>query len=105
MYTIPKALPSLFSPSNTIRLEMNLGIIAASIAPLRPLFVNLDPMIRIASDINQGPHASDRPFLRRPKVARLGHKQMGIPLESVGERGTIDCDVVQGLEDVPDCRV
>lgn len=86
---------------------MNLGIIAASIAPLRPLFVNLDPMVRLASDPNnRGLYNSDQPILKGSKESKLRSKLKGIPLDSLGIRTTTDSDVSQkGLAEVRESRV
>ncbi|KAL8682688.1 MAG: hypothetical protein Q9186_001284 [Xanthomendoza sp. 1 TL-2023] len=79
----------------TAVLEMNLGIVAASIATLRPLFVNLEPMVRIASDPTRGPNASNQPFVRRLGASMAGAKLRGILLSSMGSTKTTDVDVTQ----------
>lgn len=84
---------------------MNLGIIAASIAPLRPLFVNLGPMVQIPSDTNLGLHTSNRPFLKIPKAFKPGSKLSGIPLDSMGIKETTDSAASQGFEQVSESRV
>lgn len=75
---------------------MNLGIIAASIPTLRPFFVNIEPMVRVASDTTEGPHASDRPFWRNLKELKAGSKLINIPLNALGTTKSTDADVTRG---------
>ncbi|KAL8952924.1 MAG: hypothetical protein Q9222_001183 [Ikaeria aurantiellina] len=79
-------------------LEMNLGIVAASVATLRPLFSNLGPMVRVASDANQGQYASGQPFFR--KASKAGSKLRSIPLNPTGITKTTDIDVSRGSGEV-----
>ena len=72
---------------------MNLGIIAASIATLRPLFANLEPMVRVSSDTPQEPYASDRPFARNLKASRAGRKLTSILLDPLSTSITKTTDV------------
>ena len=83
---------------------MNLGIIAASIATLRPLFANLGPMIRVASDTPREPYASDQPFARNQKASKAGRKLTSILMDPMSITKTTDVDVSQhssrdGLEE------
>ena len=77
---------------------MNLGIIAASIPTLRPLFANLEPMVRVASDTNQGLYASDRPFLRNLNKPKASSMLTDIPLNPIGITKTTGVDVSRDLE-------
>ncbi|KAL8810003.1 MAG: hypothetical protein Q9200_002923 [Gallowayella weberi] len=78
-------------------LEMNLGIIAASIATIRPLFVNLGPMVRITSNSSPGPDAMNSPFFRNAKATKAGEKLRGILLSSMGSTKTTDVEFSQDL--------
>ncbi|KAL9030590.1 MAG: hypothetical protein Q9196_001296 [Gyalolechia fulgens] len=74
-------------------LEMNLGIIAATIPTLRPLFANVESMVRVASDPTQGPYASDRPFWRNMKESKAGSTLTTLPLHTMGITKSTDVDV------------
>lgn len=83
---------------------MNLGIIAASIATLRPLFANLGTMVRVHSDTPQEPYASDRPFAKNLKASKAGRKVTSILLDPMSITKTTDVEVSQpsfrdGLEE------
>ncbi|KAL9102530.1 MAG: hypothetical protein Q9163_002339 [Psora crenata] len=77
-----------------ILLEMNLGIIAASIATIRPLFVNLGPMVRVSSDNNGGPYSSSRPLVKNSKASKAG-RNLGIVLNPMGTTKTMDTEISQ----------
>ena len=91
--------------SNKDRLEMNLGIIAASIATIRPLFVNLGSMVRVASDPTREPYDSDRPFFRDPKASKASTKLRGILLNPTGITKTTDVEVSQEIRQASGERV
>ncbi|KAM0801139.1 hypothetical protein BDR22DRAFT_888807 [Usnea florida] len=76
-------------------LEMNLGIIAASIATLRPLFASLGPMVRVPSDTPPERYASDRPFAKNPKASKAGRQPTSIPLDPMNVTKTSDVEVSQ----------
>ena len=83
---------------------MNLGIIAASIATLRPLFANLGPMVRVPSDTPRETYASDRPFARNLKASKAGRRLTSILLDPMSITKTTDVEVSQqsdrdGLEE------
>ena len=82
---------------------MNLGIIAASIATLRPLFVNLGPMVQIGSDTTRGPYASDRLFAKKSKSSSAGTRLRGILLSPMGSTKTNEAefskDSLEALEE------
>ena len=80
---------------------MNLGIITASIAPLRPLFVNLGPMDRVSSDKSRWLNTSDRPFAKMSKASKAGIKPSGILLSSMDSTKTNNVDVSQ---DIPEAN-
>ena len=72
---------------------MNLGIIAASIATLRPLFANLGSVVRVPSDTIRGPYSPDRPFLTHSNASGPGRKSKGIVLNPMGITKTTDFDI------------
>lgn len=75
---------------------MNLGIIAATIATLRPLFVNIESMVRVSSDPARGPYASDRPLAwGHAKAAKAGGKLTNILLNPRGITKTTDFEVMR----------
>lgn len=80
-----------------VRLEMNLGIIAASIATLRPLFVNLGPMARRIPDNSRWPYASNRPFAKISKGAKAGSRGSGTLLSPMGSTKTNDLEASQDI--------
>lgn len=86
-------------------LEMNLGIIAASIATLRPLFTNIESIVRVPSDTVRGPYSSDRPFVTRLKAAKAGGKLTGILLSPMGITKSTEVEVVRDNQDTSEERV
>ena len=86
------------------RLEMNLGIIAASIATLRPLFVNLGPMVRVTSDTPRWPYASNQPFAKFAKASKTGTGLTGTLLSPMGSTKTNDLEAEQDIREASDGR-
>lgn len=84
---------------------MNLGIITASIATLRPLFANLGSLIRVSSDTVQEPYASDRPFVRHSKAAKAGRKLTGILLDPMGITKRTDLEITQNFHETSEEQV
>lgn len=84
---------------------MNLGMIAASIAPLRPLFANLGPMVRVSFDAVRDPYTSDRPFVRNSKASKATRKLTDILLNPMGITKTTDVDVTQTTREGSEERV
>ena len=82
---------------------MNLGIIAASIATLRPLFANLGAG-RISSDTTRGPYASNRPLVRDLKAPNALGKLTGILLNPMGITKTTDVEVTQDFREASEGR-
>lgn len=85
---------------------MNLGIIAASIATLRPLFTNLGgPTGRVSPDTIQGPYDSDQPFMAHSKAVRAGRKLTDILLKPMGITKTTDVEVTEKVRGGSEERV
>lgn len=78
---------------------MNLGIIAASIATIRPLFANLGTMVRISSDNTGGPYSSNQPLVRNPKASKAGRNQTGILLSPMGTTKMADAEISQDFRE------
>lgn len=74
---------------------MNLGIIAASIATLRPLFANLGPMARFSSDPVRSPYALDRPLVKNAKASKAVRNLTDILLNPMGITKTTDVEASQ----------
>lgn len=74
---------------------MNLGVIAASIATLRPLFVNLGSAVRAPSDTIRGPYSSERPFLVHSNSSGPARNPRGIVLSPMGITKTTDFDIMR----------
>ena len=79
---------------------MNLGIIAASVATLRPLFTNLGPIVRVPSDTTRGPYDSTQPFVRKSEAPKAGRKITDILLNPMGITKTTDVEVSQDSREV-----
>ena len=79
---------------------MNLGIIAASIATLRPLFVNLEPMARITSDTARGPYTSNRLLVKHPKMSKIGTPLSGVMLSPLGSTKSTDVEALKDYREV-----
>ena len=90
--------------SHKDRLEMNLGIIAASIATIRPLFANLGPSGRGSSDLLGAPYASNGPFVKISKASKAGRKLTDILLNPTGTTKTPDAEMSQDLQEVSEER-
>lgn len=79
-------------------LEQNLGIIAASIATVRPLFANLGPIVQVSSETIRGPYASDRPFLGHLNVPGAGGMPKSIALSPMRINQATNVDLLRKCE-------
>lgn len=79
---------------------MNLGIIAASIAPVRPLFVNLERTAQVPSETVRGPYASNRPFLNHLNASGAAAKPAAIVLGQVGITETLNVDTFRNRHEL-----
>ncbi|KAF6229440.1 hypothetical protein HO133_007556 [Letharia lupina] len=79
-------------------LEQNLGIIAASIATVRPLFANLGPIVQVSSETVRGPYASDRPFLGYSNVPGAGGMPKSIALSPMRITQATNVDLLRKCE-------
>ena len=83
---------------------MNLGIIAASIATLRPLFVNLGPMVRVTPDTTRWPYAANRPFAKFSKASKAGPGLTGTLFSPMGSTKTDDLEVSKEIGETSEER-
>ena len=78
------------------RLELNLGIMAASIATLRPLFAGLEQsMVLLPSDNAQGRYRSDQPLVGHTKA---GRKPTGILLSPMHITNRTDIEISRDFD-------
>ena len=105
VWVLARAYSSAVAVKNRDRLEMNLGMIAASIATLRPLFASLGPMARVPSDPVRGPYASDRPLVGNSKASKAVRKLTDILLNPMGTTKTTDVEITQTIAEALEGRV
>ncbi len=84
---------------------MNLGIIAASIATLRPFFTNLESMVQGASYTARSPNASKQPLVSITKASKAGRKLTGISLTPTGTTESTNIDASHVFSEASEERV